>query len=148
VEDLTPSQKGAVAEAEIAAAAIRLGYVVLRPLVEGSRYDLVIDLQPRLLRVQCKWARDVGGALNVTLKTSRCTPRGYVRTSYAADEIDAVAAWSPSERTCFLIASHEAVGRRSLQLRVAPTLNGQATGVKWARDYDFAEAIARERQVA
>jgi hypothetical protein len=54
VIELTRSQKGAAAEAEIAAAAIRLRLQVLRPLGEGWRYDLVIDIGDKLLRVQCK----------------------------------------------------------------------------------------------
>jgi hypothetical protein len=36
MNELTPSQKGAVAEAAITAAAIQLGLVVLRPLCEGD----------------------------------------------------------------------------------------------------------------
>jgi hypothetical protein len=55
--ELTPSQKGAAAEAAITAMVIELGFTVLRPLCEGQRYDLVIDLKPELLRVQCKLAR-------------------------------------------------------------------------------------------
>jgi PD-(D/E)XK endonuclease len=55
MSELTPSQKGAAAEAEIAAAAIRLDLVVLRPLCDGGRYDLVLDIGNQLLRVQCKW---------------------------------------------------------------------------------------------
>jgi hypothetical protein len=50
VIELTPSQKGAAAEAAITA--MTIGLVVLRPLCEGSRYDLAIDLEPELLRVQ------------------------------------------------------------------------------------------------
>jgi hypothetical protein len=50
------NQKGNVAEAAITAAAIKLGVDVIKPLVEHTRYDLIIDLRPRLLRVQCKWA--------------------------------------------------------------------------------------------
>lgn len=42
--ELTPSQKGAAAEAEIAAAAIRMRLQVLRPVGEGGRYDLAIDI--------------------------------------------------------------------------------------------------------
>src|SRR5580704_1809161 len=52
MSELGTSQKGAAAEAEIAAAAIRLDLVVLRPLGDGGRYDLAIDTRPRLLRVQ------------------------------------------------------------------------------------------------
>ena len=38
---LSTDQKGAIAESEITAAAIRLGIDVYRPLQEGGRYDLV-----------------------------------------------------------------------------------------------------------
>jgi hypothetical protein len=81
VDHLTPSQKGAAAEAAIAAMAIELGLTVLRPLCEGRRYDLVIDLEPTLLRIQCKLARRLGGVLSVRLQTNRYTPAGYVSTS-------------------------------------------------------------------
>ena len=53
---LTTDQKGSIAEAEITAAAIRLGVGVYRPLSEGERCDLIFDLRPTLMRVQCKWA--------------------------------------------------------------------------------------------
>ena len=76
MDNLTPSQKGAVAEAAITATAIQLGLTVLRPLCEGRRYDLVIDLEPELLRVQCKLARQLAGVLAIGLKTSRYTPSG------------------------------------------------------------------------
>jgi hypothetical protein len=143
--ELTPSQKGAAAEAAIAATAIQLGLTVLRPLCEGRRNDLVIDLEPELLRVQCKLARHLTGVLSVCLKTSRYTPGGYVSTSYTAAEVDAIAAYSPKLNRCFLIPIDEASNRRELYLRVAPTLNNQAQGVKWARDYELASAIDRLR---
>jgi len=143
VRDLTPSQKGAVAEAAIRLAAIELGLVVLLPLTEGGRYDLVIDLEPKLLRVQCKLAQHLAGVLCVHVSTSRYTPRGYVRTSYTADEIDAVGAYSPELRRCFLIPVDEVSGRRALSLRLDPTRNNQSDRIRWARDYEFDAMIAR-----
>lgn len=138
---LTPSQKGAAAEAAIAAEAIRLGLTVLRPLCEGSRYDLVIDLKPELLRVQCKLAKRVGAVIVVRLKTSRYTARGYLATAYTAAEVDAVAAYSPELRTCYLLPISETAGRRAVHLRLAAARNNQIRGVKWARDYEFASAV-------
>ncbi len=52
----TTDQKGGVAELAIAAEAAQLGIGVLRPVMEGERYDLIFDLGTGLLRVQCKWA--------------------------------------------------------------------------------------------
>jgi hypothetical protein len=148
VNDLTPSQKGAVAEAAITAMTIQLGLTVLRPLCEGRRYDLVVDLEPALLRVQCKMARRVSGALLVALQTNRYTPQGYVSTSYTAAEIDVIAAYSPELHRGFLIPIEEASGRRAIHLRLDPTKNNQANGIKWARDYEFAPAIDRLRSGA
>ena len=90
--ELTPSQKGAAAEAAITAAVIQLGLTVLRPLCEGRRYDLIVDLEPELLRVQCKLARRVGGVLVVAAETCRFTPNGHIRKPHSPAEIDAIAA--------------------------------------------------------
>jgi len=137
---------GAVAEAALAAAAIEMGLTVLRPLSEGRRYDIVIDLEPKLLRVQCKIARPLSGAISVHAQTNRYTPRGYVSTSYSSSEIDAIGAYSPALKRCFLIPIAEASGRRALHLRLNPARNNQARGIRWARDYEFKEVIERLRQ--
>jgi hypothetical protein len=143
VQDLTPSQKGAVAEAAVTHATMELGLTVLRPLSEGRRYDLVIDLEPELLRVQCKLARRINGVLVTRVSTCRYTPHGYVRRGYDETEIDAFAAYSWADHRCYLIPISEAEGRTTLHLRLDPTLNSQAEGIKWALDYDFATIIAR-----
>jgi hypothetical protein len=140
---LTPSQKGAVAESAAATAAMELGLTVLRPLSEGRRYDIVIDCEPTLLRVQCKLARRQLGVLVIALQTNRCTPGGYVSTSYTAAEIDAVAAYDPDLHRCFLIPIAEAEGRRAIHLRLDPTRNNQAQGVKWARDYELGRVVSQ-----
>jgi pyruvate/2-oxoacid:ferredoxin oxidoreductase beta subunit len=100
---LTTNQKGAMAEAHITAAAISLGIVVWRPLVEGCRYDLILDTGERLLRTQCKWAIREKDVVVVRGRTCRHTPRGYVRTSYSAAEIDGVAAWCPGTGECYFV---------------------------------------------
>jgi len=145
VHELTPSQKGAVAEAAITAKVIQLGLTVLRPLCEGRRYDLVIDLEPQLLRIQCKLAQRLGGVLSVRLKTSRYTPNGYITTSYSAAEVDAIAAYSPELNRCFLIPISEVSGRRGIHLRLDPTRNNQNQGITWADDYALDVMIQRQR---
>jgi hypothetical protein len=141
---LTPSQKGAAAEAAVTAAAIEPGVTVLRPLCEGRRYDLVIDLEPELLRVQCKWARRLDGVLSVHLSTSRLTPAGYVRTVYTADEVDAIGVYSAELGRCFLIPIEQVARGRAVNLRLDPARNNQAQRVRWANDYRF-EQVIRER---
>ena len=93
--------KGAIAECAIAAAAVELGIFVLRPVVEGRRYDLLFDVDHRLYRVQCKWARRQGAVVFVNLTSTRHTPHGYVRTTYDRTEIDGVAAYCQELKRCF-----------------------------------------------
>lgn len=76
---LTPTEKGGIAEAEIIAAAVRLGIVVARPLTEGKRYDLIFDIGGDLLRVQRKWARVVDGAVEMRGGTCRHSPVHGIR---------------------------------------------------------------------
>ena len=42
--------KGAIAEAAITAEAVELGFVVSRPVIEGRRYDLIVDSCQQLKR--------------------------------------------------------------------------------------------------
>jgi hypothetical protein len=105
----------------------------------------VIDLEPELLRVQCKLARRLHGVLVIGLNTNRCTPAGYVSTSYTAAEIDAIGAYSPALRSCFLIPISELSARRALHLRLDPTRNHQAQNIKWAHDYELGAVVRRLR---
>jgi len=145
VPSLTPSQKGAIAEAGVTALAAQIGLSVLRPLCEGRRYDLVLDLEPRLLRVQCKLGRILDNVLIVPLRTNRCTPHGYVSRAYSTDEIDAVCVYAAELHRCFLLPSEEVSNRRALHLRLSVAKNNQEKRVKWASDYEMAAMIENLR---
>src|SRR3954447_25857865 len=132
---MTPGSKGAIAEAATPAEAIRLGFDVYRPVSEGGRYHLIIDVGPRLRRAQCKWTGSREDVLVTRPSTSRLTPRGYLRTTYTADEIDGVAAHCMALGLCLWLPIEEFAGQSYLHLRIGPTRNGQRSGVKWAQAY-------------
>jgi PD-(D/E)XK endonuclease len=97
----------------------------------------------RLLSVECKWARRHGDVIVVRLRTSRYTPKnGYVRTDYTADEVDAVGVYCPDLDRCYLIPIADVAHRSGVHLRRGPARNNQATGLKWAQQYEFG-AIAQ-----
>jgi hypothetical protein len=144
---MTTDQKGAIAEAAIALAAMTLGTDVYRPLGEGGRYDLILDLGSRLLRVQCKRAASLKQVLIVRCYTFRRTRTGWKKTTYSADEVDVIAAYSMDLDRCFLIPIELVEKRPTIQLRVSPTLNNQKRRINWADDFDF-EATLRRHQGA
>ena len=73
---LTTDQKGNVAEAAVALASLERGIDVYRPVGEGGRYDLVLDLPTGLARVQCKWARREGDVIVIRCYSARRTADG------------------------------------------------------------------------
>ena len=141
------NHKGNVAEAAITAEAIKLGIPVLRPLVEHTRYDLIFDLGPRLLRVQCKWAPLRNGVVPVPVQSSRYKANGeQVRRPYTSDEIDAIAVYCEELDECFLIPIETIEGTGGIHLRVAPTKNNQRAALRWATDYPLGAVAQLEER--
>ena len=134
--------KGALAELKITTRAIELGIPVLKPVIEGLRYDLIFDLGSRLLRVQCKWASRKNGVLVINTATCRLTPRGYLRSTYDQSEIDAVAAYSPDSGACYLVPIAEVAGQHVAHLRLERAANNQEVAIKYAAQ-DELGAIAQ-----
>lgn len=139
---MNSNQKGAIAEAAIATEAIKRGMGVLRPFAD-ERYDLIFDMRPGLLRVQCKYASRNGDVLQVPTGGSWYSPgRGYVRSTYTEAEIDAIAAYCAELGRCYLLPVSVISGLRLVYLRLAPTRNRQKAAINWAADYEFG-AIAQ-----
>jgi hypothetical protein len=133
---LTTNQKGLTAETAIVHECVRRGIGVARPL-DDERYDLILDLHPRLVRVQCKTAACNGDVLVVHLYSARRTANGLRRTLYSADEIDAFAAHSPETGKCYFFEFDDLTCRSEFRLRLRPTRNNQSKRVRWARDFEF-----------
>src|ERR1051325_4312465 len=129
VMEWTSDQKGGVAELAIAAEAAQLEIGVFRPVMEGERYDLIFDLRPGLLRVQCKWATRRGAIITVPCQSCRRTATGLVARSYSESEIDAIAAYCHELKKCYLLPISLVANRREVSLRLFPTKNNQAQGV-------------------
>jgi hypothetical protein len=138
---LTTDQKGAIAESAIVHAAIKLGIGVFKPLTDGERYDLILDLGPRLLRVQCKWAPLIGDVVVVRCYSSRRAGDGLRRRSYTAAEIDVIAAYCPDLDRCFFVPAERFDGHLEIGLRIAPSRNNQRSGINWADDFAFAARL-------
>jgi prevent-host-death family protein len=139
------NRKGAIAEAAIALAAIRLGIPVLRPLAEHGRYDLGFEIGDRLLRVQCKWGAldEAGAVIIVNLTTYSLTFSGQHRTRYKEHEIDLLAVYCGALDRCYLLPSRLVAGRSQISLRLCPTLNGQRACVTLAANHELPGAIAQ-----
>jgi hypothetical protein len=146
---LTTDQKGNIAEAAVALAAVKLGFDVYLPITEGGRYDLIIQAGPRLLRVQCKWAGLNGDVIVLRSYSARRSVGGkLINRHYTRDEVDMFAAYSPDLDQCFLLPPELWERRRQVHLRISPTLNNQARGINWAKDFELAATLGALGAVA
>ena len=139
---LTTNQWGLVAETAIIHECAKTGLGVSRPLAD-ERYDLILDLRPRLFRVQCKLARRFGDVVVCRLHTSRRARAGLVIRKYAPDEIDLFAIHCAEIERSFLLPAAEFIAFRQVHLRLERSRNNQELGVRWARDYAFGATIER-----
>jgi hypothetical protein len=138
---LTTDQKGAVAELAVALAASKLGVGVYRPVNDGERYDMILEVHGYLLRVQCKSAQRYADGVVIRCYSSRRARTGLVRRVYTCAEVDAIAAYSADLDRCFLVPMTEIEGHRELRLRLEPARNNQRQGIRWGDDFDFADRI-------
>jgi hypothetical protein len=144
---LTTDQKGAVAELAIAKAAADLGIGVWAAHTV-ERFDLIFDLRPRLVRVQCKWANRYGDVIIVRCYSNRRSRDGMLTRAYSPEDIDAFAAYCAATDDCYFLPLDSFPHRRNIQLRLSPTRNNQARRINWARDYEFAATLAAQGAVA
>ncbi len=106
-------RKGDIATSRAIATFTAVGYDVSIPLTESAAYDLVVEDEKRLFRVQCKFATDK--RRQVDLRRTHSNSTGYVVKRSTEDSYDWLYVLDGSSSEF----STEAclVGRRSVTLR-------------------------------
>ena len=124
-------EKGNLSEARILAAFVSAGYLVAVPFGSGHKYDFVVDDSTHLFRVQCKTGRVKNGVLIFNAYSQ--SGNGSVKMNYRG-LADLFAVLNPDDDKVYLIPVND-VGVTMVSLRLAPTLNKQTHGVRWAEFY-------------
>jgi hypothetical protein len=114
------------------------GLTVLLPFGENTRYDLVVDVRGKFMRVQCKTGRFRAGAVVFKTTSSYAHHRSaqVPRRGYQG-EIDYFGVHCPETGGVYLVPINEVPGTCA-RLRVDPALNGQQESVHPAETYEFA----------
>ena len=130
-------RKGDLAEMKVACDLLEKGYRVAIPFGEDCDYDLVVERDERLERVQVKYARSDDGSLTIGCRSNSLT-NGKVRPTkhYTPAMVDWMAVYDAADR-CYYVPSHELGqhGRCGITLRTRPTRNNQQIGIRFAEDY-------------
>ena len=129
-----PVDVGFRTEAAILSELGNRGYSILVPWGVNQRYDLVIDLDGRFIRAQCKTGRLRGGTIEFNTISVQCNMNRVVSRDYRGD-IDVFLVYCPDRPGDVYCVPVEEAGASKTRLRVEPTLNDQVEGVHWADDY-------------
>ena len=138
--ELTPKQKGNITELECLLTFVKNGYKVSIPFGEDCRYDLVVDINNKLYRIQCKTSHALPNpkeGFKFKTKSVIITAHGTRESTYSKDEIDFFA--TMYEGQCYLIPVEECKKEKSL--RFCYPVNGQKKGISLARNYTLEEVI-------
>ncbi len=137
----TKKQLGERAQAHVIAKFLEIGYTVLLPYGDSSRYDLVIeDAERRFWRVQVKtaWVEKEGYIVFATTSLRSRSTNGrvaYSRVGYQG-QVDYFAVYSHELRKVYLLPVNE-VSQTRMHLRLVPSKNKQEKNVHWAADYEI-----------
>ena len=113
------------------------GCKVAIPFGEECDYDLVVERDGKLERVQVKHTESDGTVISVKCCSHSLT-NGRVRATkrYTAATIDWLAVYDCTTDRCYYIPARElGDGRRELRLRVTPTRNNQQAKIRLASNY-------------
>ena len=138
--ELTAKQKGNLTELQCLTAFYQEGCHVSLPYGENSRYDMIVDVQGKLIRVQVKTSslkKNSNDAITFSCRSSHVNSTGVQNTKYTDEEIDYFATFW--EGQCYLIPVSECSTEKSL--RFSPPRNGQIKGISFASDYTLQKQL-------
>jgi hypothetical protein len=120
-----------------------VGFALLLPFGENTRYDLVIDDGAELRKVQCKTGRLRKGAIRFPACSTYVHHRNPLmpRRSYTG-QVDAFAVYCPDTNGIYLVPMADLAVEREGALRVEAPRNNQKRFIRFASDYEVARIDA------
>ena len=112
-----------------------LGYNISIPLGEDCKYDLIVDIENELYKIQVKTCHEEENGIEFSTKSSYLTSKGTVSKGYSEKNIDFFATFYQNE--CYLIPV-EQCGSSSKKL-----LFEQKTGIAFIEDYKAKSIIQK-----
>lgn len=133
------NKKGDSTEIETLLAFTRLGYAVSIPYGHKEKYDLLVDIEGNLIKVQCKTS--IEGRRNGTLEVDlRCKVYDHGKYSFAHYEKNEVDYFATTfNGKCYLLPASECNSRKVL--RLDPPINGRGIAINWAEDYELEKIV-------
>lgn len=141
MSDLSTKQIGNINEAKCLARFIELGYEVSIPYGDSAKYDLIVDINGKLLRMQCKNPREIVDEDQnvVAIEMNTFWSSGYTRLKrskrvhYSSNDCDFIV--SHYKGINYLIPVETISNKSIFTIRFGKTKSGQKSKINPAEKY-------------
>lgn len=132
--------KGSVTELRCIASFIECGYSVSIPYGENCKYDFVVDINGRFIRVQTKTCRsaDDGSTISFSCESTRVNCHNITYATYTSSDIDYFATYW--DNRCYIVPVSECNVHKTL--RFVPPGNNQRSKIYYAADYELSHVLS------
>ena len=117
--ELNSKQKGNLTELQCLTSFYEQGCHVSLPYGENSRYDMIVDVNGKLLKVQVRTAslrKEDENAIEFSCRSTRVNSQGTISNKYTPDEIDYFATFWKG--VCYLIPVTECSVSKTLRFDI------------------------------
>ena len=129
-------QKGEIALLKVSLRAIEKGYIPSRPMVEGARYDLIIDgMGGGPKRIQVKYADHHQSSGTVMITLTKNNGNSKKKRKYTSKEIDYILVYIKETQKTYCLPPALFNNRTGVTLRYKPSINKQVRNCNNADDY-------------
>ena len=134
---------GAITEQKCFLKCIEYGFIVSKPLFDNARYDFLLDVNGKILKIQVKtsrWKDEDHSAFVFNCYSQHSTGNGNKRMRYSNLDIDYFMTEKDGQYYLYPAPSPENTCQEKT-LRILPTKSGQTANISWAKDFIFEEVI-------
>ena len=142
----TTQQKGLSTELHCILDFTDLGYRCLTPVDDSSKYDVVVDLGERFLKIQCKtssWVADTAQehvAFAIRTEHQTTNTKKITHYKYSAEDVDYFYTWFNGQG--YLVSIQEATGG-TFRWRYEYPPTGQKQSIHIAKNYELKNQISK-----
>ena len=117
---------------------IKENCIVSKPVSNNAKYDLIVEINQKLYRVQVKTTQFIkNGKMEFATKTTNYSNGNWISNSYSTNEVDLFFLYCVENDWCGLFIPEENNIPQNLSIRIDPPKNNQTKGIRLINDYDF-----------
>jgi hypothetical protein len=139
---MNPDLRGKMTEGMILSELLKRGISVLVPYGYSQRYDLAVDIDGKIYKLQCKTGRIRNGA--VQFSTCSMNNVTHERRDYRG-QVDFLAVLEPTTNKVYLVEPED-IGVSEGFLRFELPISGQVNLINLAEDFDLDVVLKRLRE--